>query len=92
MGAIESRGGSQFKLKVTARLSRRSVVQALPNPVVVAISEVDESGPQFLEISKTADPQKLFFEGAQESLIKTLLDRALREDRPKRTASKRKAG
>jgi len=36
--------------------------------VVVAISELDERGPQFFEIAEAADPQDLFYEGAKEAL------------------------
>jgi hypothetical protein len=58
--AIESSGGLQFKLKVVAGLNRRAIFQALQNPVVViAISELDEGGPQFLEIVEPADPEDL---------------------------------
>jgi hypothetical protein len=46
-----------------------SVVEALQDPVmVVAVSELDEGGPEFLEIAEAADPQELFFEGAKEAL------------------------
>jgi hypothetical protein len=36
--------------------------------MVVAISEFDEGGPQFLEIAESAEPKDLFFEGAKEAL------------------------
>ena len=62
-------GGPEFKLKVTASLSRRPVVEALQNPVLVlAILEFDEGRPQFLQVAEAAYPQKLFFESAKEAL------------------------
>jgi hypothetical protein len=36
--------------------------------VIVAISKLDEGGLQFLKITKPAEPQDLFFEGAKEAL------------------------
>jgi hypothetical protein len=54
-------------------LGRRPITQALQNPVVViAISELDECGPPFLEIPEAADPEELFFEGAKEALDATI--------------------
>ena len=69
VGPIESRRDVQFKLKVAAGLSRCPVLQALQDPVmVIAISEFNEGGPQFLDVVESAEPQDLFFEGTKEAL------------------------
>ncbi len=79
---MESRGGSRFKLKVTASRSGSSVVQALQNPaMVVAISELDEGRPQLLEITEAANSHKLFFDGAKEALHASVSFRLARESR-----------
>jgi len=67
--AIESRRLADHKRKVAPCLNWGPVLQALQNPVVVvAVAELGERVAQFVQISKSAQPQQLLFEGSEEPL------------------------